>query len=172
VDDAQGTLTGKPESKLGDGNGFKLGGDNSKGDTGGHTLIQCVAWKNPGTGFDENRGRKGVTLDQCTAWANGHHNFGFWDGGTPKHIFRNNIAAGPTPHNEAQGIRERNTWNLGIEDPLFASTDDTIALGPRGEDGSLPKSDFLHLQPSSPCLGSGLGGANIGAFPSARSAKK
>ena len=168
VDDAQGTFTGKPAGKLGDGNGFKLGGDNSKGDTGGHTLIQCVAWGNPGTGFDENRGRKGVTLDQCTAWANGHHNFGFWNGGTPQHIFRNNIAAGPTPHNEAQGDRKNNTWNLGIEDPLFASTDDTSALGPRAEDGSLPKSDFLHLLPSSPCRGSGIGGVNIGAFPVAR----
>jgi Neuraminidase (sialidase) len=38
--------------------------------------------------------------------------------------------------------------------------------------GSLPKSDFLHLLPASPCLGTGVEAADLGAFPVTRPVKE
>jgi hypothetical protein len=75
---------------------------------------------------------------------------------------RNNISAMP-----AHGVHANtknadsafNSWDsspaVSVSEADFLSLDDSIALGPRQADGSLPISDFLKLAPNSACRDKG-----------------
>ncbi|PSQ05588.1 hypothetical protein BRC97_09030 [Halobacteriales archaeon QS_6_71_20] len=147
----------------GNGNGFKLGSSNT-GVGGGHLVHHCVSYGNhvdndsysPGSGFwwngeDDNV----IEVYNCTAWDNGV-NFAFQD---IAHVLKNNISfEGPVDTSEAV-VEEANTWNLGISDPRFRSTDPS-------------SDDFLRPEQASPCIDTGVdvgldynGGApDLGAF--------
>ncbi|MGC4033724.1 MAG: hypothetical protein QM754_18725 [Tepidisphaeraceae bacterium] len=62
-----------------------------------------------------------------------------------------------------------NSWNSGfaVTSADFLSLDDTIAIGPRQADGSLPVSDFLHLAGTSSLIdrGTNVGLAYAGSAP-------
>ncbi len=128
----------------GDGNGFKLGGARAGtgGESGGHTVINNLAWNNLSIGFDQNEASNGIVLQNNTAYDNGLYNYGFWSG---THEFVNNVSAGGGEI-ATSGSESHNSWNL--TDPTsadFVSLDDSAARGARATDGSLPSTEFLHL---------------------------
>ena len=132
----------------GNGNGFKLGASPS-GAGGGHLVHHCVSYGNkvdndsysPGSGFwwngeDDN----GIEVYNCTAWDNGV-NFAFDDIG---HVLKNNISyqgGGVSIGNPVE--EEANSWNLGISDPEFKSTNSD-------------SDDFLRLSASSDAIAAGV----------------
>jgi len=157
----------------GNGNGFKLGGNGTGGNSKGtHYVYNCIAFNNnfPGRtrhGFDQNSHKDGIVMYNCLAW-NNHYNYFFEDSpnaGKPM-IFKNNVSFGATAN--ATGvttfpsgtIQENNSWNLNV----LANASDYVTLteeaaeAPRGPDGSLP-SDFARLVWGSDLIDKGV---NVG----------
>lgn len=127
----------------GNGNGIKAGGGN------GHqndTIVRhSIAFDNKSNGFDDNSGR-GITFENNTAFGNG--GYSFMGGSTTSR--RNNIAVGGSV-GQWGAMDSNNSWDLGIGDPQFVSTDPGSA-------------EFLTLEPGSPAIGVGTGGADLGAI--------
>jgi len=130
-----------PAAIAGDGNGFKLGGGPGASDAP-HLIIQNIAFDSPAIGFDFN-GRQGrLWLYNNTAFRN---YIGYLMGSSARHRLRNNISfqSAFLEFFEGEVGDDRfNTWNLGIEDPKFKSTDPT-------------KANFLRLRTASPCRDAG-----------------
>ncbi len=148
--------------RLGDGNGFKLGGNFSNATSGGHTLYNNVSFKNPMHGFDENNASFPLTLINNSAFMNGPEtpggvnwaaNYGLYKAG---HIARNNVSLGKL--GEINATQSANSWNLnpGITAAEFISTDDSALRGPRNSDGSLPISNFLRPAANSRLIDQGV----------------
>lgn len=148
--------------RLGDGNGFKLGGNFADATSGGHTLFGNVAFRNPMHGFDENQATNPFTMYNNTAYSNGPDmpggvtwaaNFGLYKSG---HVVRNNASLGKL--GEINGTSSNNSWNLasGITAADFLSLDDKALRGPRNADGSLPVSNFLRPSASSRLIDRGV----------------
>jgi hypothetical protein len=120
----------------GNGNGFKLGGGPAQG--GGHRVKRCVAFGNRRRGFNWNTAKRTIELVHCTAYDNGD-NYHFVEG---DHLLLNNISYKGTD-NIGEDIRSSsNTWDTGITNPKFASTNP--------ED-----KNFLLLSGSSPAVDAG-----------------
>lgn len=139
-----GYHNGKPS---GDGNGFKAGGKSNNART---VIRNSIAFHNKANGFDFNSGQ-GVTFENNTAFENANNGFTI-TGGT----IRNNIAIGNgrAPFAGSNNTSAANSWELGINDPRFISTDPENA-------------QFLSLSSNSPALGagqSGAGNADLGAL--------
>lgn len=62
------------EGKVGNGNGFKLGGSSLPGK---HRLINCVAFYNYSKGIDSNSGPD-IYVENCTSYNNGSYNCAFY----------------------------------------------------------------------------------------------
>lgn len=135
-----------PEGRsAGDGDGFKLAG----GARSGHNYVQrCVAFDNRERGFDDNSATRPLTLYNCTAWRNpvdyrlGCHIDGT-DTACPPHRLRNNLSAGGTVRLSPFVDSATNSWELGIDDVEFASTDRSDP-------------EFLRLTPDSPAVDAGV----------------
>ncbi len=151
----------------GNGNGFKLGGNNVAQD---NRIQQSVAWGNAKKGFDQNNNTGSVTLLNNTAYKNGV-NYGFC--GTlaagEKVVFRNNISLSG---NGADGVcnadSKTNTWNgLTVSSADFASLDTNLATAARNADGSLPNNNLFRLSSSSRMVdkGTSVGLSYKGAAP-------
>jgi hypothetical protein len=98
----------------GNGNGIKAGGNAEAN----HTIVRnSIAFGNKANGFDDNDGRY-VTYYNNTAFDNGGYAFAFGATAT----LRNNLAVG-SPVGIWGNDHQHNSWNLGINDPSFASTD-------------------------------------------------
>ena len=124
----------------GDGNGFKLG--IAAGPSGGHLVHNCVAYDNRSEGFVWNLASIPIEVYNCTAYNNDSDGFVFSEG---EHYLKNNIAFGNDDRAKrlnSQVVHENNTWNLGIADPGFMSTDPSSG-------------DFLRLTADSPCIDAG-----------------
>jgi hypothetical protein len=136
-------------NSLGNGGGFKLGGATSDprvDNSGGHTVIRCLAWHNLYCGFNENtdQGAMPDTLYHNTGYDNrGWADFDF-DCGIV-HVLRNNVTYATEGAATGPSVDESNSWSLGLalSDDDFLSLDDTGLDGPRNDDGTLPESDFL-----------------------------
>ena len=134
----------------GNGNGIKAGGNGELE----HTVVRdSIAFNNRGNGFDENSGLD-VHFYNDTAYNNGQNAF---TGGSTT-VLRNDIASGPV---SLYGSDDHyNSWNLGISDPHFVSTDPS-------------QPTFLSLAAGSPAIEAGTyvglpfdGGApDLGAVP-------
>lgn len=144
----------------GNGNGFKLGGNSALAN---NRCTRCIAFGNPGKGFDQNNNTGGITVEQSIGYANGI-NFGM--GGTlasgQKHTLYNNISyAGKSSDSYGSHNGSNNSWDLSVTVNAsdFQGVDTTQATLPRNADGSLQTIKFLHL-----ASGSGLidAGKNIG----------
>lgn len=185
-------FTENTTSEGGDGSGFKLGWTNTYDNTYIRFLNNNVAVKNRTHGFSTNNLLGRTKFINNTAWANGDLNttiyptFGFYTllstsihtGATYSlnHYFRNNIAFGDRyavgwASSETDGINSAsdyssyNSWNgFNPSTTDFQSTDYTQLSGARQSDGSLPNITFLHPIVGKWEIGSGLNGANIGAF--------
>ncbi len=136
----------------GDGNGFKLGQGKPS-----NLLINCLAWKNRNTGFDQNSNTGGgLTIMNCSAYDNSYHDFDFWE--SPKtSVIRNCVSyIGRTSLDAADD--KYNSWNLNnitVTDDDFLTIDFSANMGERNPDGSLPESDFLKLKEGSDLIDAG-----------------
>lgn len=130
---------------IGDGNGFKLGGQRPRTPTesGGLVVSDNLAWGNAQTGFDENEATRPSVIVNNTAYNNAAYNFGF---SKPGNEIRGNVSFG---HGRVAdgGSGADNSWNRADELRAsdFLSLDEAAARAPRRADGSLPASGFLCL---------------------------
>jgi len=153
----------------GNGNGFKLGGNQVAGN---HVVVGNIAFENTGAnnngkGFDHNNNTGAFTLLHNTAF-NNPRNYSFPNApqtSGDEHVFYNNLSVDGDLDLlvdfhvalKAQG----NSWQEGGADASdFVSIDtDALARAPRQADGSLPDNDLFKLAPGSHLIG---GGVNIG----------
>jgi hypothetical protein len=139
----------------GDGNGFKLG--HSAGDLAHHVVVNSLSWGNFGAnGFEDNNNTGGLTLLNNVAYKN--KGAGFETINVTKHIVKNNISLlnGRVADILTGSDESNNSWNgLSVSEADFLSVDDSVAVGDRQPDGSLPATDFLHLKPSSALVDKG-----------------
>jgi hypothetical protein len=164
----------------GDGNGFKLGHD-----SGPHVLKNVVMWGNRLNGIDVNGNATvdtsvsspyvaiahGVQILNTTAYNNGNSsgskNYNFDE--SFAHIVRNNISLTGGVTMNSGVVNDHDSWNPGLTATSadFLSLDDTIAIGARNADGSLPISNFLRLAAGSQLINAGVdvGLAYNGAAP-------
>jgi hypothetical protein len=141
----------------GNGNGFKLGKLK-----GAHQVVHCAAWDQPQRGFDLNGNTSGVTIISCTAF---RCKVNFYISGAKENIDKNTLRGnlsfeGPVTI-DPKVDNTANSWNnpaLVLTRADFQSLDPNTIEGPRSLDGSLPKSNFLHLTPESKAK-------RLGAFP-------
>lgn len=143
-------------SFAGDGNGFKLG--KSTGSNAHHVLVNSMAWGNlGGNGFEDNDNASGLTFYNCVAYNN--PKAGYEAINVTTHILKNNISyKNGKPDNILAGSTvSNNSWNdLTVADADFVSLDDSVAVGPRKADGSLPDSNFLKLANGSGLIDKGV----------------
>ena len=159
-----------PGSWAGDGNGFKLGGDDWAAK---HVVRNCIAFDGYETGacFSENNNADSLFIYNCVAWQ-GNKNFRVR--AFPSDL-RNNISFDPKIGGEGQMFdldvgttTLNNSWNPINGITLvpyktttgstfdqktiyneFVSTSKSDFLAPREADGSLPKNGFGKLKPNS-----------------------
>lgn len=148
---------------LGNGNGFKVGGNKTKHDV---IVSHCVAFGNKVKGFDQNNNGGSIEIYNCTAYENSP-NYGFGNNipGVSIHIkncisyntrFRDAFLSGYT--------HSHNNWDLSpalnITDVDFVGIDKTSADMRRLADGSLPDMDGLfRLSSNSQLIDKGI---NVG----------
>jgi hypothetical protein len=151
----------------GNGNGFKLGGNNVAAP---HTVKNCLAFDNfskgsGGKGFDENNNLAGQTIYNCTSYRNAFPNFSFPNPTliSGNHIIKNCISfKGLMPDTIVNALQDHNSWSgLTVSNSDFISLDTSQAAAPRNSDGTLPTITFLHLAAGSPLIDAGT---NVG-FP-------
>lgn len=177
---------GKGVPTSGNGDGFKLGYDNSSTELPNiqRTLYDCVSADNTLMGFDESMDgttSMDMALYNCIAYKNTRdYGFRFYvTYGTGVTTLRNNIAYGNGINysGRTRNITDHNTWDSGaptVSDADFVSIDVSQMLRPRKSDGSLPDVDFVHLASGSDMIDAGtnvglafLGNApDLGAFES------
>jgi hypothetical protein len=174
----QAKMGKKMSSFQGNGNGFKLGGNGTGGNSKGtHVVKNCVSFDNnfaSKKGFDQNSHQGGVLVQHCTAWGNGY-NYMFEsdpDSGAANR-FDNNVEF---DHQGAMAfefssaaIQNNNSWQLPTPAAAadFVSLAESLALAPRQADGSLPENDFARLVPGSGLIDQGkdVGLPYLGAAP-------
>ncbi|MBR1807777.1 MAG: DUF4990 domain-containing protein [Paludibacteraceae bacterium] len=143
---------------LGNGNGFKLGGDS----TANHVQLEkCLAVGNTVKGFDQNNNYGKMTLYNCSAYLNGmDYGFNNSHGGTL--IIRNCISyksAGAIALRCKSVTSDHNSWNttgVSVSDKDFLSLDTTVILTERKTDGSLSGIAFMHLKEGSSLIDAGI----------------
>lgn len=150
-------------SGWGDGAGFKMGGSDSN--AGDNHAIGCLAINSRSGAFSYNVASNtsgtnpNIVFQRCTAFGSG--NYGYDIGGSNANqrnraedciSFNNNV----NRYIDSFATEVRNTWNLGILNPVFSNTSTY---------------DFSLAQ-ASPCIGAGLGGGNLGASTVALSLAK
>jgi len=166
-DDAAGSMTGTPGFEAEWGEGIKLGYTN---DTGAHSCIRCLSWKNVHLGFRMDGGP--YLLENCASFENGRRALG-WDLGAAPNVIQNCLDFG-TP--KPSGIPDttdstHNSWDTDstftVDGSDFQDLDDAALLGPRSSDGSLPVVGFMRLVPGSDLRDAGAAGvaSYAGAAP-------
>jgi pectate disaccharide-lyase len=165
-------------SYQGNGNGFKLGGNGTGGNSvGTHVVKRCIAFDNSfrsKKGFDQNSHTGGVSVQNCVAFGNGY-NYMFEDNPTSGNTneFKNNVAfgvKGSLDHEfSSAAVLKNNSWDLTVtatgED--FQSITEEMAKAGRRNDGALPDNAFCKLVPGSDLIDQGIdvGGPFTGKAP-------
>ena len=123
---------------VGDGNGFKLGGN---GVAAGHTVRNCMTWDNATGGFVDNNNPGGHRIERSTAWDNPKTGFAFnrSSGTLTKNLA---VANGTDVSLGSTSTGSGNSWNIGGSWSL-QSTNPAVVTGPRNTDGAIPSSNFL-----------------------------
>lgn len=141
---------------VGNGNGFKLGGNNI---LERNKITNSVAFGNVHKGFDQNSNTGGVTVINNTSYKNGiNYGFGTALASGEKHTFRNNISlSGTDADSVANANQSNNTWNgLTASSTDFVSLDTNLATKARDADGSLPTTSLFRLVAGSKLINAGL----------------
>jgi Ca2+-binding RTX toxin-like protein len=152
--------------KVGDGNGFKLGGQRSGTNTesGGHIVRGNLSFDNRTGGFDENNATLSLQIVKNTAYNNASFSFGFWNRET---TLINNLAVNGGVLGSAPAIS--NSWQLSgtFDGSSVVSLMTAAALQPRLADGSLPSLDLLRPNPNGSAVDRGVayGWSYNGASP-------
>lgn len=145
----------------GDGNGFKLGGDDTPCPI---TVKNCVAFNckwGAVCGFNDNNNASVINVLNCTAWNCGK----CFKLQNPQPILKNNLAFLPlsgsrfTRDLNSAAIEVNNSWNLTsitADASDILDTTEASALAPRLPDGGLPKNDFAKLAPTSDLIDMGV----------------
>jgi Right handed beta helix region len=148
----------------GNGNGFKIGGSDTKLLRHNMTLTHCLAFQNTSNGYDQNSNLGNMTLHNCTAFNNGRNYRMDLALATGKIAdIKNCISAGvgltvPGKTTVTSSftilpsvIQATNSWLSGftVSNADFLSIDPTAAFGARQADGSLPNITFMHLTQTS-----------------------
>jgi hypothetical protein len=152
-------------ASLGNGNGFKMGGNNEKHDA---TLRNCLSFHNRVKGFDQNNNNGSMILYNCTGYRN-NPNFGM-NSNDPSAgeiaEVKNCISYSNRSASDAFRAvvtRVTNSWQItGHTTPAasdFQSLDTSVLRGPRNADGSLPAINLLKLTSTSPYVNAGT---NVG----------
>jgi Right handed beta helix region/Secretion system C-terminal sorting domain len=148
----------------GNGNGFKMGGSDTKLLRHNMTLTHCLAFQNTSNGYDQNSNLGNMTIHNCTAFNNGRNYRMDLTLATDKVAsIKNCISAGigltvPGKTTVTSSftilpsvLQATNSWSSGftVANADFLSVDPTPAFGPRNADGSLPNITFMHLTQTS-----------------------
>lgn len=180
------SLGGKSIAKVttcaGNGNGIKLGGNGTGGNSKGvHYVNNCVCFEcddagDSVKGFDQNNHSDGNYVSHCVAWDN-CKNYMFEDGGS-KNSFICNVSFQTDGCRKGNALRPgecsagsimtNNNFTSDGKDLIIASNmlptaDDFItiaesdALAPRQADGSLPDNGFAKFKSSSKFASYGFG---------------
>lgn len=128
-----GFLPGGTE-RVGDGNGFKLGGPGG----GGNLVVGNVSYRNGATGFTTNGGPQANTLYYNVAYQNDTRGFEEWSG-SGGGVLRNCIGYANDSYDCRWASDAIQDHNLCSGDPLFVA----------------PPADF-HLRPGSPAIDAGI----------------
>ncbi len=150
------TITLSKFPNLGNGNGFKMGGQYTD-----HKILihHSLAVANNARGFDQNNNGGTMWVYNNTGYDNGV-NFGFTTAyGTDE--LRNNISYrgknADQPKSKSVIAIDHNSWNgFNLSASDFQSLDTTQILAPRAADGSLPESTCLHLADGSSLINAGI----------------
>lgn len=141
------------------GNGFKMGGSDTKDRAHNFVLVRCLSFDNKARGFDQNNNAGSIYLYNCTAFRNQGSDYGL--NSNPKYkagaelVLKNNLSLGPkgvaipkesTPARKL--ITEANSFLTDAASAEIRSTDTTGVTGMRSVDGSLPVLKFMHLKTS------------------------
>lgn len=146
----------------GNGNGFKLGGENTNHQV---TVHHCLAVANNTKGFDQNNNGGTMWLYNNSAYAN-TVNYGFTTAcGT--NTLQNNISLnsikGDSYKSQTLVANDHNSWNSGFVCAVsdFQSLDTTQILAIRQPNGSLTEGTFMRLVDGSKLIDAGID-VNIG----------
>lgn len=152
----------------GNGNGFKLGGNGTGGDSKGtHYAYNCVSFGHKVNGFTQNSHKDGNVVISCLSYSNGNSGYNYFMEGSlnsgKQNIFRNNVSIPRSGVNtggfiaDNSPIEQNNTWNLAVTANAadYLSLLETAAKAPRNPDGSLP-TGFARLVAGSDLIDKGV----------------
>jgi len=168
---------GKTTTSSMNGNGFKLGGSDTKDLKHNFIVKNCLSFNNKANGFDQNSNVGSITIYNGTSVNNGGKNFYLNSNVIMPEgsVFtvKNCIALGTTGTQFRSGtVLSNNQFNATSAN--FISIDSTGVTAPRKADGSLPDITFMHLANGSSLIDAGIdvglpyGGTNpdLGCFES------
>lgn len=153
----------------GNGNGIKLGGNGTGGNSKGiHEAWNCVSFNNNKTGsvkgFDQNSHAGGEKIINCLAFGNGY-DFMFEQSSANRHYYNNvcfgniEIAAGSNESHNAMLSTSTKAWKnnviRGFSLSDYVSLSEAVAKSPRAANGSLP-ANFARLKSSSTLVDKGM----------------
>jgi hypothetical protein len=146
-------------ASTGNGNGYKLGGSDTKDLKHNFFLTRCVSFDNRVKGFDQNNNRGSMTLLNCSGYRD-WKNYSIGDTLAPGKTLTvtNCLSLGPYGSLHSAAIQKTNSWLppfAAVTQADFESVDTTGVRGPRKADGSLPDLRFLHLSAGSPLIDAG-----------------
>lgn len=146
----------------GNGNGFKLGGENTNHQV---TVHHCLAVANNTKGFDQNNNGGTMWLYNNSAYAN-TVNYGFTTAYGANTLHNNislNSIKGDSYKSQTLVANDHNSWNSGFTCAVsdFQSLDTTEILSVRQADGSLQEGTFMRLVDGSKLIDAGID-VNIG----------
>lgn len=123
---------------VGDGNGWKAGGN---GVAGNHIFNNTMAFSNAVTGFVDNKNPGKITFIDCTAW--NHTSAGFKVTSSPS-VLKANLAVKNNPNSNLGSAvsQSGNSWNIGGTWTL-PNTNPSVITGPRTSAGLIPSTNFL-----------------------------
>jgi hypothetical protein len=149
-------------ASLGNGNGFKMGGNNMVHNA---TLRNCLAVYNRKKGFDQNNNNGSMILYNNTGYKN-NPNFGLGNNDPDpgyNMILKNNVSYLGLSSNSIRAVATQttNSWQspFSVSSADFVSLDTSVLRSPRNADGSLPNISFMKLAQGSDLIN---GGTNVG----------
>jgi hypothetical protein len=146
------------------GNGFKMGGSDTKLLMHNFTLKNCISFNNKAKGFDQNNNKGNMTLFNCTGYGNVGNDFSISSTLNTGKTCTVTNCVDVVKTKVSLGSFVTQTTNSWLS-PFTVTSDDFVSLdslgvtSKRNVDGSLPKLNFLRLKAGSDLIDAGT---NIG----------